>query len=72
MCTLASSAQLGRHLNAMNRDKKRHKQHPKTTSAATNASRSVSKTEKETKINNQLTILKEQGNNYWMMIQAIF
>ena len=34
--------------------------HPKTTSAPANVPPSVSKTKKETKVNNQLTILKEQ------------
>ena len=40
--------------------KKRHQQHPKTTLAPTNAPLSVSEPKTETKINNQLTILKEQ------------
>ena len=43
-------------------EKKRHQQHPKTTSAPTTAPLSVSKPKTETKINNQLTILKEQVN----------
>ena len=44
----------------MDREKKRHQQHSKTTSAPTNVPLSVSELKKETKINNNRAIVKEQ------------
>ena len=62
MFTSTSCVQLRRQPNAMDREKKNDINSIKKqkTSASTNASLSVSEPKTETKINNQLTILKEQ------------
>ena len=72
MFTSASCVQLRRQPSGMDWEKKWYQQHPKTTSAPTNDPLSVSEPKTETKINNQLKILKEQAKQLLMMAKAIF